>query len=577
MIYKTLHTYIFRELLRVFLLTAAALTTLLAFGGTFKPLTKQGIEVTQLMLIMLNLMPAMLAYAIPIAALFAAVLVYWRMSTDNELTACRAGGISFMVMVMPAFLLGFTVASVDLVFVNYVVPRFLQSTERAVMRDLGKLLVSQIGRQEKFQYDLLPIVVSADSAQLQATDDPNVSKVILQRMAAVWLENGKPTAIVVAPQAVVTIENIPSLEAVDISFTLTDSTSFNPGNAFETVTATVDSQLFNGRPIRIPSLFRSKPKFLNLRDLRALSDDPYKFAKVADAVDRIETQHDYQAASVQMEAWWQKASAGGKKPVDFQTPDDGAGAGMLRVYASEGEIDSAAPPEQSLSFKGAGPNTVKIEQWTEPAGAARGKLIMTYTCDAASLTLSRLEDGAITGYLRPVGRTVGRQNFEQGTHDTVTDALPLAIVLPGGIGQAAAADDDENGDSSASKAQLVSMALQSKDKGVRLMGQNALNEIEQLDRTIGSELHSRVSFSLSCLTLVMLGAALGILLRGKNPLAVFVVGFVPAILMVLLITAGREVTEGGGRHVTSGIALIWAGNAVLLAVVLAVYSKLLRQ
>src|SRR5262245_53195121 len=95
MIYKTLHWYILRELLRVFLMTASALTTLLAFGGTFKPLTKEGLDVVQLMKITTNLMPAMLAYAIPIAALFAAVLVYWRLSTDNELTACRASGVSF--------------------------------------------------------------------------------------------------------------------------------------------------------------------------------------------------------------------------------------------------------------------------------------------------------------------------------------------------------------------------------------------------------------------------------------------------------------------------------------------------
>jgi len=69
MIYRTLHVYILRELLRVFLMTASALTTLLAFGGMFKPLTRQGIDIGQVMVLMFNLMPAMLAYAIPIAAL----------------------------------------------------------------------------------------------------------------------------------------------------------------------------------------------------------------------------------------------------------------------------------------------------------------------------------------------------------------------------------------------------------------------------------------------------------------------------------------------------------------------------
>src|SRR6185369_7150304 len=109
----------------------------------------QGIDVGHVMVLMFNLMPAMLAYAIPIAALFAAVLVYWRMSTDNELTACQAGGVSFMAIVLPAFALGVAVASVDLMFVNYVVPRFLQATERAVRKDLGSWIVSQIERQEQ--------------------------------------------------------------------------------------------------------------------------------------------------------------------------------------------------------------------------------------------------------------------------------------------------------------------------------------------------------------------------------------------------------------------------------------------
>ena len=57
MVYKTLHWYVFRELFRIFFLTASALTTLMAFGGTFKPLTKQGLEVTQLLLLITNLMP----------------------------------------------------------------------------------------------------------------------------------------------------------------------------------------------------------------------------------------------------------------------------------------------------------------------------------------------------------------------------------------------------------------------------------------------------------------------------------------------------------------------------------------
>ena len=100
----------------------------------------------------------------------------------------------------------------------------------------------------------------------------------------------------------------------------------------------------------------------------------------------------------------------------------------------------------------------------------------------------------------------------------------------------------------------------------------------QIGRALKEECALPQGLSHQLLTLLVLfGAVLGILLRGKNPLAVFVVGFVPAVLLVLLITAGREVTEGKPEHVGMGIFLIWAGNGVLLLLVAAVYAKLLRR
>lgn len=601
MILKTLHSYIIRELLRVFLLTATALTVLLAFGGMFKPLTKQGIEVSQLLVILLYLMPAMLAYAIPIAALFAAVLVYWRMSTDNELTACRAGGVSFPRIVAPAFVLGLAVASVDLVFVNYVVPHFLQGTERAVMKDFSKLLVSQISRQEKFQYDPFPLVVWADSATLEPPDpsDPDLSTVELRGLAATRLDRGKPTATVIAPLAEVTIRNLPSQNAMEVGFKLTDATVFDPSkafktgapddngtkevadNAFQTMNATVDSQIFD-RPIRVPSQLADKPKFLNLRDLMALSADPYRFPQVSEVIDNIQQQYSYQQVARQVCQWWETQSNHGTKPVDFPVPDNGSGVSQtLRLYAGEAVYDPAAPPEQSVIFKSPAPGGVRIESWETRPGqtrpgdhstSPRPELSLTYTCDQATLVLSSggFSDQGLNAFLRLAGKQIMLENHRQKIPPRPYSAPTLPIGLP-------AADPPAPASSAQEKVQLVEMALASPDKDFANLGKSARFQIDRLDRTIGSELHSRGSFSLSCLTLVMLGAALGILLRGKNPLAVFVVGFVPAILLVLLITAGREVTEGSTSRMAAGIGLIWAGNVILILVVLAVYTKLLRH
>lgn len=578
MIYRTLHSYILRELLRIFLLTATALTMLLAFGGTFKPLTKQGIDVSQLMVILIYLMPAMLAYAIPIAALFAAVLVYWRMSTDNELTACRAGGVSFVSIVMPAFVLGLAVASADLVFVNYVVPHFLQSTERVVMSDLGSLIVSQITHQDKFEWPG-KLVVTADNAELTPADKDHPNAIVkLQGMAASWLDQGKPTLTVIAQDATLTIRNLPQEESVEIDFALRNFTTFDPNNAFSRVQGSfelgaVNSFMPDGRPLRVPSLLKDKPKFLNLRDLMGLYKDPYLFPEVAGWVNRIESATSYQAVALKVKDWFdQTRKTTGKDAVTFQQISAGGkDKDTVTLNAASAEIDPAEAPERCLTFKGKPGNPVIIEQ------RVNGQLVNIYTSPAVKMVLNRdsLSPGGITTTLEMQGKNVTRENRAQGIKPEQTDNTTLeGIILEPRLREVPELTGDNN---HAAERELYFQARKSPQQTLSRLAANAADAISKLDHTITSELHSRGSFSLSCLMLVMLGAALGILLRGKNPLAVFVVGFVPAVLLVLLITAGREVTEGKGDHLTAGISLIWAGNAVLLLLVAGIYTKLLRR
>jgi lipopolysaccharide export system permease protein len=571
MIYRTLHTYILRELLRVFLLTASALTTLMAFGGMFKPMTKQGIDVSQVMVILVNLMPAMLAYAIPIAALFAAVLVYWRMSTDNELTACRAGGISFRAIVMPAFFLGLAVASVDLLFVNYVVPRFLQSTERVVQRDLASLIVNQIGKNERFEYDKL--MVTADAAE-QDPEDP--SHVILYGLAASYADQQNKIYTAVGQRAALYFLKRPGEDSVEINIYLTNALAFDPTKGFQKVSVSVQQLSPDGRPIPVPSYFRSKAKFLNYLDLMNVSRKPYLFPTVAEAVDRIKRVYDYECISANIRKLWQARHANAA-PLTFSQPAlGGRGTNEITLYANKAVINDRGPPEQALSFTGnTAADHVRIEQ------RSNGALVAAYTCQTAELVLSPDSytgtgfrgaaspdpDSGVSASLRLSGNVL-QQNF-------------LAPDLPP-VGMETQSITGLTLDPSVKKVAYVwadpaSWALASPREDVRKLGAQYQKRENDLIRTITSELHSRGSFSISCLTLVLLGAALGILLRGQNPLAVFVVGFVPAIVLVLLITAGRQVTENSSHSVVPGIILIWAGNVILLAVVAAVYLKLLRR
>src|SRR5277367_6009503 len=111
---KTLFWYIFWNLLKIFLLTTAGLAGIMSFAGLLRPLTENGLDMGQVNRLLLYSMPAMCTYSLPVAALFAATMVYGRFSSDNELTAMRAGGIGYLSprkfsIALPALVLGLLV------------------------------------------------------------------------------------------------------------------------------------------------------------------------------------------------------------------------------------------------------------------------------------------------------------------------------------------------------------------------------------------------------------------------------------------------------------------------------------
>src|SRR6058998_2521564 len=97
---NTLFWYVFKDLLRIFLLTSGVLAGIMSFGGLLRPLTEHGLEIQQVVKMLSCFMPAMTAYSLPVAALFATTMVYGRLSADNEVVACRSAGISHLAMTL---------------------------------------------------------------------------------------------------------------------------------------------------------------------------------------------------------------------------------------------------------------------------------------------------------------------------------------------------------------------------------------------------------------------------------------------------------------------------------------------
>ncbi|HLG05047.1 MAG TPA: LptF/LptG family permease [Gemmatimonadales bacterium] len=104
---KTLSSYVFWQWLRVFLLTAVGLpfvSILTQLTDNLRRLLERELSAGTIALSYLYALPQNVAQMMPAACLFAAVFTVGPLARHSELTAAKAGGISFHRVVRPIFL-----------------------------------------------------------------------------------------------------------------------------------------------------------------------------------------------------------------------------------------------------------------------------------------------------------------------------------------------------------------------------------------------------------------------------------------------------------------------------------------
>jgi hypothetical protein len=162
---KTLFWYVFKDLLKIFLMTSLVLAGIMSFGGLLKPMMQYGLNGSQMAKMVLYLLPAMQTYSLPIAALFATTIVYGRLAADNELTACRAGGISHMNMLVPAVVLALVLSITSLLCLCFVVPRFTLKVESVAFDSLADVVKKRFDRKHQITLDK-KTTIYADSVEI---------------------------------------------------------------------------------------------------------------------------------------------------------------------------------------------------------------------------------------------------------------------------------------------------------------------------------------------------------------------------------------------------------------------------
>jgi len=531
MIVFTLHKYIFRELFRVFVLATTALTLILSLGSIIQPIQKYGVGPEQIFNILGYLLPVILTFVLPMAALFASALIYGRFASDNELSACRASGISTMTLVYPGLLLAIMVSITTLILSFHVVPTFVHRAEKSIKANAKQILFRNVQRKGYWEIPGKKFKIYADKADSENNiltgaiivkqDAMAITKLITAEKAKILIDQSdKENVVRVVAQKAYQIDDIGQQESFNelpvsgrFESLLSDSIRFQTNDQIKKIKA----NMLEYYPIKQDAMAARAQLAIELlaedinNKIKNDKDAYYQF--VSD--DRI----------VMFTA--NKCAAKEKRTIDVLGP--------IRLV----EFDKITHE--------------KYCQWD----CARGVIKLEDPDIVDSRFLMILENPK---YDRG-GGIVGL------TSQHVIKKLPLPEKISPLLGMDRLLETIEAIPTVMKTPPTGDLAFKRKDLKRRIG--RTLNEIL-------AETHSRLIFGIGCIALILTSIALGIMLKGGHLLSAFGTSSLPFAALVIFMMSGKQLTENPLMNPSVGITVMWSGLLLLSLLALCLYKKLLR-
>ena len=599
---RTLFWYIFRDLLKIFMMANGALAGIMSFGGLLRPLTHQGLDVGQVGKLLTYFMPAMMTYSLPIAALFATTVVYGRLSADNELTACRAGGMSHLTVAFPAFVMGIFVAILSLVFLCFIVPAYTLKVEQTLYSNMAKLIAGSIQNTHHIRFG--PVTIFAQDAYLPPDSAGSAGQqvVVLKGPTIETIARPFPNErdyhipkdFYTASEADIYIEQQGKGEQrgtgkVYLRVRLDDGVKF-PREFEGAVEGGVETTMYG--PLEIDSPIKEDTKFMDVWRLKRLYHNPAQGAKVKRLIDDF-VQRDQQILFANKVAG--ELNAAGQAVFQF-------GNGETYVLKREADSPYAYTRGGTVILPAAAP-VAQLSTWVATQVAADASaarlgmppllaLPMAAKSDYRPITLQRQIQGQpLPTVAAREAQLAVRPSGEPGT-------LQLNLELLDSLSRTGTGPVERK-----SFIQPFTVPIRGEVEKIASRGvgyyaqadparddrQRIGRELLQLSNQILAESNSRVSFAISCLVLVMVGCALGLMFRSGNFLSAFAVSFVPALLTITLIVAGQRVSGNipddlkvdiasyVNTPLKLGLSLVWTGNCLNFVLAVALLGRLQKQ
>lgn len=161
---KTIYRYLLKELFPAFSLGLIGFTFVLLTGRILQLaelFVNKRVPAYYIFSLLYYLLPSFLVLTIPMATLLAVLMAFHRLSSDNEITALKASGVSLYQMIPPVLLLAFFAYLTTLFLSVYSLPKANQSS-RSLIYEIASTRVSAGIRERVFNDEFEGLVLYVD-------------------------------------------------------------------------------------------------------------------------------------------------------------------------------------------------------------------------------------------------------------------------------------------------------------------------------------------------------------------------------------------------------------------------------
>lgn len=549
---RTLHLYFARELLKTFLMTSVALTLLVVMGGGVANIFKgEGIGAEEVAKVFAFLTPVAITLILPVAALFSATICYGRAAADNEITACRAAGINIHRLLLSAGALGLAVTLFTYASWNFIIPRLLQQIEDTTRRELHTIVLGQFQKAKPLSFGKYRIMANrcetVEADRLPPDAPPNHTFLLLTGVSFIELDEQEVVRFGTADATTMDFDKESLTPKVRANLEGVRAYDSARKQYYE-----IKHQTLGPYPIPVP--VRRKIKFENLPALLTYQKHP---EKIPDVESRMGNMRRLVMAFVMYD------------DIAAQLDPERHGAGKYVIQSDTMRYEIAADafkldPEDGRPTLGG----VRVEETSLPDGARR-----IYNADTASFELrSGLKPDTFVVFPILKGNVGARRvPHVEGERLVKKDSLELQPA------------DFLSQPSLKAKFESINVpGLLTGDYAMSLPPDQTkqiakLSErIEQFEGEVRSEIHFRASYAVSVVAMVLLGATLGIIVRGGQVLTAFGISCVPVLIVVIACIIGRNLADRP-KFAMLSVAVMWGAALFMYVAQGFVGWKILRR